>query len=128
MRICYISFVASLFAVSASAQSPGTLHDKREAHLGDVRQLTFGGENAEAYWSPDGKELVFQATRPPYGCDQIFRMPISDPAALTLVSTGRGRTTCGYFTADNERVVFSSTHAMNDQCPAPPDRSRPLRR
>jgi Tol biopolymer transport system component len=100
------------------------LHDGREAHLADVRQLTSGGENAEAYWSPDGKELIFQSTNPPFGCDQIFRMPISDPAALSLVSTGIGRTTCAYFTADNERVIYSSTHATNDQCPAPPDHSR----
>jgi Tol biopolymer transport system component len=92
--------------------------------LSEVRQLTFGGENAEAYWSPDGSELVFQSTRTPYECDQIFRMPISDPAALSLVSTGQGRTTCGYFTADNHRVIYSSTHEDSAQCPAPPDRSR----
>ena len=113
-----------LMAQTACVQSSGMLHDGREAHLADVRQLTAGGENAEAYWSPDGKELIFQSTNPPFGCDQIFRMPISDPAALSLVSTGIGRTTCAYFTADNERVIYSSTHATNDQCPAPPDHSR----
>lgn len=111
-------------AVVAQAQSQGALHDKREVHLGDVRQMTFGGENAEAYWSPDGKELVFQSTRPPLGCDQIFRMPVDDPAAMTMVSTGKGRTTCGYFTADNERIIYSSTHVTDEQCPAPPDRSQ----
>ncbi len=128
MRSLYLSFcraaiVGALWAPAAS-YAAGILHDEREAHLGDVRQLTFGGENAEAYWSPDGSELIFQSTRSPHECDQIFRMPISDPAALTLVSTGEGRTTCGYFTADSERVIFSSTHATDAQCPAPPDRSR----
>ena len=113
-----------LLSSVAVAQSPGVLHDARETRLGEVRQMTFGGENAEAYWSPDSTELVFQSTRPPYGCDQIFRMPVSDPAALTLVSTGSGRTTCGYFTADGERIVFSSTHAASTECPVTPDFSR----
>ena len=121
--LCAAAIAAALFFPAAS-QAQGTLHDERETHLGDVRQLTFGGENAEAYWSPDGSELVFQATRTPYECDQIFRMPISDPAALTMVSTGQGRTTCSYFTADNERVIYSSTHADAAQCPVPPDRSQ----
>ncbi|MBT8068433.1 MAG: PD40 domain-containing protein, partial [Gammaproteobacteria bacterium] len=86
--------------------------------------MTFGGENAEAYWAPDGAELIFQSTHGEYACDQIFRMPISDPASLTLVSTGTGRTTCGYFTADGERVIYSSTHVADEACPATPDRSR----
>ena len=119
------AFAGVLISVASSyAQQPGTLHDEREVRLAEVRQMTFGGENAEAYWSPDGKELVFQSTRPPRECDQIFRMPVSDPAALTLVSTGTGRTTCAYFTADNERIIYSSTHADDEQCPAPPDRSQ----
>ena len=116
--------VLLLAGTVASAQSPGVLHDGREARFADVRQMTFGGENAEAYWSPDGSELVFQRTHAPYACDQIFRMPVSDPAAMSLVSTGTGRTTCGYFTADNERIIFSSTHATSEACPAVPDHSR----
>jgi len=116
----------AIFGVSAGAlaQSAGVLHDARESHLGNVRQMTFGGENAEAYWSPDGTELVFQRTYAPYDCDQIFRMPVSDPAAMSLVSTGTGRTTCGYFTADSERIIFSSTHVASEACPAVPDHSR----
>lgn len=106
------------------ASAAGTLHDEREVHISNVRQFTFGGENAEAYWSPDGSELIFQSTHGQYACDQIFRMPISDPASLTLVSTGTGRTTCGYFTADSERIIYSSTHATDEACPAVPDRSR----
>jgi Tol biopolymer transport system component len=123
LLICTTAIVAASLTPEVLFAA-GTLHDGREAHLGEVRQLTFGGENAEAYWSPDGSELIFQSTRTPYECDQIFRMPISDPAALTLVSTGQGRTTCGYFTADDERVIYSSTHAAGAQCPVPPDRSR----
>ena len=125
-KIClyrYIVTVTAVLSIPVVLYAQGTLHDDREVHLSDVQQLTFGGENAEAYWSPDGSELIFQSTREPHDCDQIFRMPISDPAALTLVSTGQGRTTCGYFAADNERVIFSSTQETSTQCPAPPDRS-----
>ena len=116
----------AIFLISqlASSQSLDALHDIRETRFGEVRQLTFGGENAEAYWSPDSSELVFQSTRKPYDCDQIFRMPVNDPAALMLVSTGSGRTTCGYFTSDSKLIIFSSTHASNNQCPAVPDFSR----
>lgn len=120
----YAAVVVTSLSVPVLSQAQGALHDERETHLAEVRQLTFGGENAEAYWSPDGSELVFQSTRTPYECDQIFRMPISDPAALTLVSTGQGRTTCGYFTADNERLIFSSTHSSGEQCPVVPERSQ----
>jgi Tol biopolymer transport system component len=121
------SFQRALLAIiilpSATAAA-GTLHDPREVHLTEVRQMTFGGENAEAYWSPDGTELVLQSTNAPYACDQIFRMPVTDPAGMTLVSTGTGRTTCAFFTADGDRILFSSTHAASESCPAVPDRSR----
>lgn len=119
-----VALAGLLLCGPAFAQSAGVLHDDREVHLSEVRQMTFGGENAEAYWSPDGTELVFQRTHEPYACDQIFTMPISDPAAMSLVSTGTGRTTCGYFTSDGERVIFSSTHAASEACPATPDYSR----
>ena len=103
-----------LFAAFACAQSP---------HLTGVRQLTHGGENAEAYWSPDGKRLIFQTTRSPYQCDQIFLMN-ADGSDQHLVSTGKGRTTCAYFLADNHHIVYASTHLAGDACPAEPDRSK----
>jgi len=120
ITIHLLSIVLAFPAISVA----GTVHDERETHLSDVRQLTFGGENAEAYWSPDGSELIFQRTFAEYACDQIFRLPISDPAALKLVSTGTGRTTCAYFNAEGNRVIFSSTHASGEECPAVPDPSQ----
>ncbi|MEM7048995.1 MAG: M20/M25/M40 family metallo-hydrolase [Acidobacteriota bacterium] len=101
-----------------------------EPHLADITQLTFGGENAEAYWSPNGEELIFQSTRPPFGCDQIFTMEVpelgtAEAPEARLVSTGKGRTTCGYFTyPDGERVIYSATDLGDAACPAPPDRSQ----
>ena len=102
-------------AVSIAAAQP--------SHLTDIRQLTHGGQNAEAYWSPDGKRLIFQTTRPPYDCDQIFVMN-ADGSNPHLVSTGKGRTTCAYFLKDNRHIVYASTHLADDACPKPPDRSR----
>jgi Tol biopolymer transport system component len=97
--------------------------DPREVHFSELRMLTDGGENAEAYFSFDSSQLVFQSTRPPYGCDQIFVMDTtgSEPQ---LASTGQGRTTCAYFLPGDERILYSSTHLGNLECPPKPDYSR----
>jgi Tol biopolymer transport system component len=91
--------------------------------LSDLHQLTNGGQNAEAYWSPDGKRLIFQSTRKPYDCDQEFIMN-ADGSNQHLVSTGKGVTTCGYFLPDNKHIIYASTHLAGDACPKPPDRSK----
>ncbi len=98
-----------------------TPHPK-ETHLRHVRQLTFEGENAEAYFSPDGNKLMFQSTREPYKCDQEFTMNI-DGSNQKLVSTGRGRTTCGYFTPDGKRLIYASTHLDSPDCPPPANKA-----
>src|SRR5438034_7933556 len=87
----------------------------KEVHLQNIRQLTHGGTNAEAYFSADGKQLIFQSTRDPYKCDQIFSMN-SDGSNLRRVSTGKGRTTCSYFTPDGKRVIYASTHLGSPDC------------
>jgi len=97
--------------------------DPREVHLTGLRQLTRSGENAEAYWSPDGVQLVLQSTHPPYACDQIFRLPADGSGGFSLVSTGKGRTTCSYFTVDGQRILYSSSHLASPACPPPPDRT-----
>jgi hypothetical protein len=95
-----------------------------EKHLADVRQLTFGGENAEAYFSPDGKKLIYQATSERGGCDQQYVMDLAS-GETKLVSSGKGRTTCGYFAYPmGERILYASTEADGVSCPPPPDRSR----
>jgi TolB protein len=92
-------------------------------HLADIVQLTHGGQNAEAYWSPDGRRLIFQSTRSGYECDQIFIMN-ADGSDQRLVSTGNGRTTCAYFLADGKHILYASTHEAAAACPTPPDRSK----
>jgi len=91
----------------------------QEPRFSNMRQLTFGGENAEAYFSADGSELVFQTTREGVPCDQIYRMDL-DGGNMELISTGNGRTTCGYFYPSGESIVYASTHAGGVECPPPP--------
>src|SRR5438105_4317497 len=94
-----------------------------ESHLRNIRQLTFGGENAEAYFSPDGTRLIFQSTRDGYPCDQIFSMKI-DGSDLRRVSTGTGRTTCGYYYPGGKQILFASTHKAGEACPPKPSHER----
>jgi hypothetical protein len=109
----------------ATQGEPKTASPADEAHLADLRQLTHGGENAEAYWSFDGLELILQARPAGSGCDRIFRMRVDDdPPVLLPVSSGQGATTCSYFLPGNERVIFASTHLGGAACPPRPDRSQ----
>ena len=115
----HIRFVLLVFALTAlNAQ---TLPESK--HLANLRQLTHGGQNAEAYWAPDGKRIIFQSTRDNLQCDQIFVMN-ADGTNQHMVSTGKGRTTCGYFLKDNKHIVYASTLEAGDSCPTPPDRSK----
>jgi TolB protein len=106
--------------VQGTAEDP--LRDTREKHLRHIKQLTFGGQNAEAYFSYDGRRLIFMSTREPYRCDQIFTMN-TDGSNVQLVSTGKGRTTCGYFYPSGKNILYSSTHLSGDACPPRPDYS-----
>ncbi|MEM7036508.1 MAG: hypothetical protein AAF570_05960 [Bacteroidota bacterium] len=107
-------------------EKPDTLRYEQEKHLKNVRQLTFGGNNAEAYFSFDDQSLVFQSDYKEWGleCDQIFAMPLSGVGETPpqLLSTGKGRTTCSYFMPGNQSVVYASTHLAGDPCPENPPR------
>jgi TolB protein len=110
-------------------QHADTLLYPEEKHFKNIQQLTFGGDNAEAYFSYDGQWLVFQRTSAKDGipCDQIFVGKIPAPGAsfqYKMVSTGKGRTTCGFFTKDGKHVIYASTHLGGDSCPPLPDRSK----
>ena len=94
-----------------------------ERHLAAIRQLTFGGQNAEAYFSRDGKRLIFQSTRDGRACDQQYVMNV-DGTGVRRVSNGFGKTTCGYFFDADRRIFFASTHAADTACPRKPDPSK----
>lgn len=115
MKEVIVSAILFFLTVVSSAQ---------ETHLKNIRQLTWGGDNAEAYFSNDGKYLSFQSNNPAWGlaCDQIFRMQIdsaaADPSKMpVLISTGKGRTTCSFYMPDDQHILYASTHQGGDACP-----------
>lgn len=101
-----------------------------EPHLQNIKQITFGGDNAEAYWSFDNKKICFQSNNKKWGlsCDQIFMMDVSKSIDTSkvpqLISTGNGRTTCSYYMPNNKDILFASTHHANKNCPADPPPSK----
>jgi len=128
MRLPVITAVAIVIATAVFACGPhsharGLQPEIGELHFGAIRQLTFGGQNAEAYFSHDGKRLIFQSTRDGRSCDQQFVMNV-DGSGVRRVSTGLGKTTCGYFFDADRRIFFSSTHAADTACPPKPDPSK----
>jgi TolB protein len=116
--------VLSLLALAATQVGGAPLApNPQEPHLRNVRQLTFGGQNAEAYWSLDGKYLTYQAAVPGYPDEQIFVMK-ADGSDKRLVSTGKGRCTCSYFSPDMKWIYFSSTHEKQPEGQPPVDMSK----
>ncbi len=123
---CIFALLLSVtFALRAQtgADKPASPELPQEKHLRNVRQLTFGGENAEAYFSGDGRELIFQSKRDGRECDQIYEMG-ADGSDVRLVSTGYGKTTCSYFFPNRKRILYSSTHLGAKECPPPVDYSK----
>ena len=112
-------------SVFVRAQGPVPLEPPaaQETRLKNLQQLTFGGQNAEAYFSYDGTKIIFQSTRPPFECDQIFSMNV-DGSEVKLLNSGKGRTTCGFFFPDGRRILYASTHLAGAACPPAPDRSQ----
>lgn len=115
--------VRSTLAEPAGMEPARALTFPQEKRLGNVRQLTFGGENAEAYFSSDGSELIFQSTRGDLKCDAIFRMRV-DGSEVRQVSSGHGVTTCSFIAPDNHSIIYSSTEKTHRVCPPKPDYSR----
>jgi Tol biopolymer transport system component len=116
--------------VMAQYATQDTVHFAGEKHFQNIRQLTFGGDNAEAYWSYDGKSIVFQKTNPKVGLFfyQIFmaKVPFTNNEKFTpkMIGTGKGRSTCSYFLPDGKHIIYASTHLGADSCPPTPDRAK----
>ena len=111
--------IISHYSLSAS----DSLRLPEEKHLKNIRQLTFGGQNAEAYLSYDEKKLVLQSIIGDLKCDQIFTMNM-DGSSMKMVSTGKGRTTCSFFLPGDSLILYSSTHHYDSECPPEPDRKK----
>jgi len=121
MRLLFLIFVLTL-SVNIRAQN-NSLQAAGEKRLQNIKQLTFGGENAEAYFSPDGKKLIFQSKRDGRDCDQIYTMNV-DGSNIKMVSNGEGRTTCSYFFKNGKKILYGSTHLGAKECPPNPDFSK----
>jgi TolB protein len=117
------SIVAGTVSLAGIGVQTPPAKSAAEKHLANITQLTFGGENAEAYFSPDGKQLIFQATRSGYPCDQIYTINV-DGTGERRISNGTGRTTCGYFYPNGKHVLYASTHEASKECPPRPSYAR----
>ena len=112
----------------SGATRKSEVHYSEETHLTNVKQLTFGGDNAEAYFSFDDSRLVFQLKNPEIGvdCDQIYVLDYNNhdmkESMPPIVSTGFGRTTCSYFMPGDTTVIYASTHLGDVNCPAEPEK------
>jgi Tol biopolymer transport system component len=135
-KLVFISIISATIFSSCNSSAkitakPGndTLRYADESHFRNIRQLTFGGDNAEAYFSFDSKWIIFQRTNPKEGinCDQMFVGKIPKPGkqfTYKMVGNGKGRTTCGAFMKDGKHIVYASTHLGADTCPPVPDRKK----
>jgi Tol biopolymer transport system component len=128
-RLIPIVFLAACAGGNQPASTPAAPSQNQiaaesgERHLGNIRQLTFGGNNAESYFSRSGKQLIFQRQeKVDSACDQEYLMN-SDGSGMRRISNGYGRTTCGFFYANDQRVLYSSTFKHARECPLPLDRS-----
>jgi TolB protein len=119
----YLSFIFIFVLSTIVSAQTNSLQVEGEKHLKNIKQLTFGGENAEAYFSFDGKKLIFQSKRDDLKCDQIFMMNI-DGSDVHRVSNGEGRTTCSYFFKGGKKVLYASTFGGGRECPPNPDFSK----
>ena len=118
LAVVLLSLAAGITVLLTANAAPAD-EPKTEGHLRNIRQLTEGRQNAEAYFSFDGASLIFQSTRDGRDCYQQYVMAL-ESGAVQLVSTGRGGTTCGYFLPGDRRVLFSSTHLKSPLCPPKP--------
>jgi Tol biopolymer transport system component len=121
-----ITFAMGFSARPQAPQPPAAPGSGAERHLAGIKQLTFGGENAEAYFSPDGKRLIYQSNpggASPTVCDQMMTMNV-DGSNKTQVSKGGGRTTCGYFYPDGQSILYASTRLGGPDCPPRPSFER----
>ena len=139
LKLLIISIAVSLALIGCANTKPETIvsenkpvaDEKRvevtifegEKHFKNIRQLTFGGENAEAYFSHNADKLIFQSKREDLQCDAIFTMDV-DGNNVKMLSSGKGTTTCSFIAPDYKSIIYASTHLGGEECPPKPDMSK----
>ena len=131
-NLLYLTIILLLFSCQNNEQTSksnsNSLIYPEEVHFKNMKQLTYGGENAEAYWSFDDSKLIFQATNEKWGqsCDQIYIIDTNNynlnVETPKMVSLGQGRTTCSYFMPGDTTIIYASTHLQDAKCPHVPER------
>jgi TolB protein len=121
LTLCCIAF--GCVTANSGGLTADSLIQPGEKHFAGINQITFGGINAEAYFSFGERHIIFMSQRDSLKCDQIFTMDV-DGHNVKMVSTGKGITTCGYFYPDGKHILYSSTHLAGPECPPRPDRSK----
>ncbi len=130
LKKIFITTLLFCALIKLSAQQKDSLIYADEKHFANIKQLTFNGDNAEAYWSYDDRHIIFQRKNEKENimCDRMFIGNIpqnsSDSFIYKQLSSGKGRTTCGYFLKDGKHVIYASTYLGGDSCPPVPDRSK----
>lgn len=126
-KLLAVLVLGNIYQATAQHPTDFNVESIESKHLRNIKQLSFGGDNAEAYFSFDNKSLTFQSNNTAWGlqCDQIFNMVIDDAKDAAykpqLISTGKGRTTCSYFMPGNKEILYASTHEGGSECPDPGD-------
>jgi len=126
MRNNVLLAAAATLLCTCSGPRPGAVAESlskdgrfRDLHMKNVKQLTVEGDNGEAYFSVDGKKLIFQSNQGGYACDKIWTMDI-DGSNKRMVSPDQGAHTCSFFFPDGKRIVFASTSHIPGPCPPKP--------
>src|SRR2546430_10579606 len=107
LTILWVELLVACFSLNGvETNAPGEAQ-----FLSNIRQLTFEGRrNGEAYFSPDGKALIFQSEREPGNpFYQIYILDL-ETGDSHRVSPGSGKTTCAFFRPNSDEVLFASTH------------------
>ncbi len=111
---------ALLFSLTAVAdQAAVTLQPSDDRHMSNLTQLTFEGDNGEAYFSFDSQQLIYQSSRGGYSCDKIWIMNI-DGSGKKMVSPDHGAHTCSFFYPGAQQILFASTSHLEGGCPPKP--------
>ena len=119
MKLKLFIFMTVIIAIIGCSTQQAAIVEEKPFGLSNVEQLTFDGDNGEAYWAPDGQQIIFQSKRDGYGCDKIYIMN-ADGTNQHMVSPDVGANTCSYFNMGNDRIIFASTFGVVDSCPPRP--------